>query len=67
MLSTTKQKAYIKGFLDVIHYQNMERNLIPIEKESDIFGFLFIGDGATISRVLLLKILVSGKNFQWQY
>ena len=33
-----------------------------IEKESEIFGLLFLGDGATISRVPLLKILVSVKN-----
>ena len=48
--------------MDVIHDQNMESNLILIEKESDIFGFLFLGDGATISRVPLLNILVSRKN-----
>ena len=40
----------------------MERNLSLIEKESEIFGLLFLGDGATISRVPLLNILVSGKN-----
>ena len=50
-----------KDLLDVIHDQNMERNLSLIKKESDIFGFLFLGDGATISRVPLLKIVVSGK------
>ena len=33
-----------------------------MKKESDIFGLLFLGDGATISRVPLLKILVSRKN-----
>ena len=32
-----------------------------IKKESDIFEFLFPGDGATISRVPLLNILVLGK------
>ena len=50
-----------KDLLDVIHDQNMERNLSLIKKESDIFGSLFLGDGAKISRVPLLKILVSGK------
>ena len=40
----------------------MERNLSLIEKESDIFGLLFLGDGATIYRIPLLNILVSGKN-----
>ena len=48
--------------MDVIHDQNMERNLSLIEKESEIFGLLCIGDGSTISRVPLLNILVSGKN-----
>ena len=58
------RKLISKDILDVIHDQNMERNLSLIEKEYDIFGFLFIGDGATISRVSLLNILVSGKIFQ---
>ena len=57
-------KLISKDLLDVIHDQNMERNLNLIEKESDIFGLLFLGDGATISRVPLLNILVSGKIFQ---
>ena len=48
--------------LGVIHDQNMERNLSLIKKESDIFGFLFLGDGATFSRIPLLKKLVSGRN-----
>ena len=68
-LARTVSKCYqcpnrnllFKALLDVIHDQNMERNLILIEKESDIFGLLFLGDGATISRVPLLNILVSWK------
>ena len=48
--------------MDVIHDQNMERNLSLIEKESEIFGLLFLGDGAIISRFPLFNILVSGKN-----
>ena len=48
--------------MDVIHDQNMGKKLSLIEKESEIFGLLFLGDGATISRVPLLNILVSGKN-----
>ena len=40
-----------KDLLDLIHDQNMERNLSLIKKESDIFGLLFLGDGATISRI----------------
>ena len=56
------RKLISKDLLGVIHDQNMERNLSLIEKESDIFGLLFPGDGATISRVPILKILVSGNN-----
>ena len=58
------RKLISKDILDAIHDHNMERNLILIEKESEIFGFLFLVDGATISRVPLLNILVSGKIFQ---
>ena len=58
------RKLISKDILDVIHDHNMERNLSLIEKESEIFGLLFLGDGATISRVPLLNILVSGKKFQ---
>ena len=53
------RKLISKDLLDVIHDQNMGRNLSLIEKESEIFGLLFLGDGATISRVPLLNILVS--------
>ena len=53
-----------KDILDVIHDQNMERNLSLTKKEFDILGLLFLGDGATISRIPLLNILVSGKNSQ---
>ena len=56
-----------KDLLDIIHDQNMESNLSLIEKESDIFEFLFQGDGATISRIPLLNFLVSGKMFQYPY
>ena len=55
------RKLISKYLLDVIHDQSMERNLSLIEKESAIFGLLFLGDGAPISRVPLLKILVSEK------
>ena len=37
-------------------------NLAMINKEADIFGFLFFEDGATISRCPLLNILSSAKN-----
>ena len=53
-----------KYLLDVIFDQNMERNLILIHKEYDIFGLLFLGDGTAIYRVPLLNILVSRKIFQ---
>ena len=58
------RKFISKDILDVIHDQNMERNLSLIKKESDIFGFLFLGDGATIFIIPLLNILVSVKIFQ---
>ena len=58
----SNRKLISKDLLAVIHDQNMERNLSLIEKESDIFGLLFLGDGATISRISLLDILVSGNN-----
>ena len=51
-----------KDILYGIHDQNMQRNLSLIKKQSDIFGLLFLGDGASISRIPLLNILVSGKN-----
>ena len=51
-----------KDILYVIHGQNMERNLSLIKKESDIFGFLFLGDGSNIFIILLLKTLVLGEN-----
>ena len=37
-------------------------NLEMIKTESDIFGLLLLGDGATISRFPLLNILDYGKN-----
>ena len=51
-----------KDLLGEIHDQNMESNLSLIKEESDIFRLLFICDGATISSILLLNILVSGVN-----
>ena len=57
------RKLTCKDILDVIHDQNMERNLSLIKIESDIFGLLFLGDGATISIIPLLNISVSRKIF----
>ena len=51
-----------KDILGVIYDQNTESNLSLIKKESDIYELLFLGDGATISRIPLLNILVSEKN-----
>ena len=61
------RKLIAKDLLSVIHNQNMVRKLVLIKKESDIFGLLFLGDGATISRAPLLKNLVPGKICQWPY
>ena len=40
----------------------MKSNLAMIKNEAEIFGLLFLGDGATNSRCLLLNILASTKN-----
>ena len=40
----------------------MKSNLAMIKKGAEIFGLLFLGDGATISRCPLLNILTSAKN-----
>ena len=58
----TNRKLTSKDLLDEIHDQNMESNLSLIKKDSDIFGLLFLGYGATIYINPLLNILVSGKN-----
>ena len=41
----------------------MQQMFSMIRKEADIFASLFLGDGTTVSRTTLLKILVCGKNF----
>ena len=56
------RKFIYKDLLGFIHDQNMKRNLSLIKQESDIFGLSFLSNGATISRIPLLNILVSGKN-----
>ena len=40
----------------------MKRNLWTIMKEAEIFGLLFLGYGATISRCKLFNILDYGEN-----
>ena len=47
-----------KDILSAIHEHNMQQNLSMIQKEANIFGVLFIDDGATIYRIPLLNILV---------
>ena len=54
------RKLISKYLMGLIRYHNMERNLSLIKKDSDVFGFLFLGDGANISIIPLLKIWVSG-------
>ena len=56
------RKIISKELLDVIHEHNTKSNLAMIKKEADIFGLLFLGDGATISRFTLLNILDSKRN-----
>ena len=53
------RKLIPKGITGLIYDQNMESNLNLILKESDVFGLIFLDDGVTISRTLLLNILVS--------
>ena len=55
-------KLISKDLIDVIHDQNMKRNLTIIKKESYFLGLFFIGDGATMFITPFLNILVSGKN-----
>ena len=44
--------------MSLIHDQNNEKYLSLINKEPDMFGLLFLGDGANIYRIPLLNILV---------
>ena len=54
------KKLIAKYVLDFIHDQNIQKNLSIIKNEAKMFGVLFIGDGATISKTALLKMLFSG-------
>ena len=58
------RKLISKDILYVIHDKNIEMSLSLINKWSDILGLLFLGDGATMSTITLLNILVSEKIFQ---
>ena len=55
-----KRNLIYKELLDVIDEQNMKRNLSMNKKKDKIFGLLFLGDGATISRCPLLNIMAYG-------
>ena len=59
---TPNRKLISKELIDVIHEQNMKRNLVIIKKEAETFGLLFFGYGATISIFPLLDIMASAKN-----
>ena len=54
------RKLVFKDLLDVTHNQYMQRILVFIEKEGDIFGLLLKGDGARVYRNPLLIILFYG-------
>ena len=51
------RKLISKELIDGVQEQNMNRNLAMKKKEAEIFGLLFLGYGATISRCSLLNIL----------
>ena len=40
----------------------MERNIEELNKEADVFGLAFLGDGARVKQMPLLNVLASGKN-----
>ena len=56
------RKLISKDIFCVIYDQKMKRNLGLIKKGSDTFGLLFLGECATISRIPIFNILVSGGN-----
>ena len=51
-----------KELLDIIHELKMNRSLEIIKNEAEIFGWLFLRDGATISICPFLNILESTEN-----
>ena len=44
----SNRKLISKELVDVIHEQNMKRNLAIIKYEAEVFGLLFLGDVATL-------------------
>ena len=73
-LSQNVSKTYIspninpisKELPDVIHEHNM-KGYLYIKKEVDIFGLVFIGNGATISKSSLSNILDSRKTYHFLF
>ena len=63
MLQSQNRNLSSKDIMDVINDQNMQRNLSMKNKEAEILGLLFLGDGATISITKLLNMLVPIKMF----
>ena len=61
------RKIIFKEQIGVIHEHNTKINLAMIKKEAEIFGLLFLEDGATILRCQLLNILASGKTYWLLY
>ena len=59
---TLNRNLISKELIGFLHEQNMELFLTVIKKEAEIFRFLLLVYGATISRFPLLNILASGKN-----
>ena len=56
------RKLVSKELIDIIHEHNMKSYLAMIKKGAEIFGLVFLWDGATISIFPLLNILASEKN-----
>jgi len=48
------------NLLDMNYDAYMEKNMCLLEKEADIYGVAFFGDGATIQKMPFLNILCSG-------
>jgi len=48
------------NLLDMNYDAYMEKNICLLEKEADVYGVAFFGDGATIQKMPFLNILCSG-------
>ena len=67
MLLSSKQKDCIQGSSGCNSWSEYGEEIEFDKNESDIFGLLFLGDGATVSIIPLLNILFSIKIFQYLY